>query len=439
MENKKLFFTLGLVGLAGMIIQIGLLNSFLNFFPQSSMVTGVTIGGWIIGLGIGGIMLSKKDRLKNPNKYISIFQYLLGISVLLFALNSGTIFKFFYNLRWFAMPLALIFVTGVGALSGTTFLLVNSFYKKDKDKTTAKLYSIENFGAGISSIIAGILLLPLIGIKLSLISSSLLCLGIGFNFTNKKKIISYLPLLVLPMLVISMVSANDFDFQKQSPYGEVRIIDNKLIIGQRMQCDFLELNQSEREIVKYSLDTLENPSVLNVGLGCGVTLSEILKYTDKETDVVEINKVVVEANLQKTSILLNKRINVIIDDGVTYMRDTDKKYDSIIIDIENPGVIHSSNLYTKEGFSYVKNSLKENGVFGLWVYPCSQGNYYDIYYWTLRENFENVYLIGDRIFLASDKPLNYQDYVPSSEKEINTMDKKVLSSWFLNKCWTWQE
>ncbi len=441
--KKKLFFLLGLVGLSSMIIQISLLTIFLSFFYQSSIVTGVIIGGWIFGLGLGGLIVSKKVKINKPERYIVFFQYFLGISVLLFAIFSSKVFNFLDSLNWFAFPLTFLYVTKIGMLSGTTFLLINTFYKENKDEMTAKLYSSENFGAGFSSIIAGVLLLPFLGVQISLIFSSILCFGVGFVFAPRKKVITYLPLVFIVLLIIPFGGGQEgVLFKQNSPYGEVKVLENGFLqINSRTQCSFKYLpnETTERTIVNYSLEPLSREiDVLNIGLGCGGTLSEILKHTDNQVDIVEINKVVVKANKKACDLLKNKQINLIVDEGLNYLRNSNKKYDSIIIDIENPGVVHSSNIYTNEAFQVIKKSLNEKGVFGLWIYPCNKGEYYDVIYNTLKENFDYVYHLEDTIFIASDKELDYEIYVPYTEdKRINTINKNTISTLFLKNCWSW--
>lgn len=105
-------------------------------------------------------------------------------------------------------------------------------------------------------------------------------------------------------------------------------------------------------MVEYAIDSLKktDAKTLNIGLGCGLTLSQLLSRTSKTVDVVEINPKVVEANKVMTDVLQNKRVNLIVDDGLKYLRQNNLKYDAILVDIEEPIMAHSSGLYTVDAF-----------------------------------------------------------------------------------------
>jgi len=267
-----------------------------------------------------------------------------------------------------------------------------------------------------------------------------------FNFKGME---FFLIIFIFILIIIGGIFANPFSsqnnsgdlFLKHSAFGEVKVDSSlNLVIKNRIQCSYNELKdeKTERTIVNYSLEPLQNRKidVLNIGLGCGGTLSEIKKQTDNQVDVVELNPAVIFATKKFSEVL--KDVNLIQDEGLNYLRKSEKKYDSIIIDIENPAVVHSSNLYTTESFKIIKDSLKEEGTFGLWNYPCDR-EYYDIIYNTLKQHFNYVYNKEEFLFISSNVELPYEEYSKYTEiEEINSMNKKVLSTLFLNKCWTWE-
>lgn len=165
--------------------------------------------------------------------------------------------------------------------------------------------------------------------------------------------------------------------------------------------------------------------MLNIGLGCGKTLQKILDATDfQKVDVVEINPEVVEATKKFSKILDQPRVNLIIDDGLKYLRQTDKKYDLIIMEIDNPTVAYSSPLYPVEAFSIFKKSLSEEGVLSIGVYGLDQ-KYIDILSYSLKEVYSYVY-VQSTFFIGSQKNRAEAEHVPSTSYEINTLDKNTL-------------
>ena len=71
-------------------------------------------------------------------------------------------------------------------------------------------------------------------------------------------------------------------------------------------------------MVTYALGPLEEPGrildVLDIGLGCGLTLEKALQYNAR-ADVAEINYQVVLANKTMTNVLTNPKVDLFVDDG----------------------------------------------------------------------------------------------------------------------------
>lgn len=225
------------------------------------------------------------------------------------------------------------------------------------------------------------------------------------------------------------IDYSQYEYHKNTAFGEVWVEENTLYINNRDQCswDYPE-NASERMMVDYSLEA--NPAsftALNIGLGCGLTAQRALD-NGLQLDVVEINPAVIDVNRQFSNITYNKNLNLIRDDGLRHLRTTDKSYDIILVDVENPEVAHSSNLYTKEFFSLVNDKLNYGGAFSLWAFDLYYANteFQDIMYWTLKEEFVYVYKYPD-VFVATDYPLNREEYKPTIEKKVNSLEHKIIT------------
>jgi len=243
-------------------------------------------------------------------------------------------------------------------------------------------------------------------------------------------------LLIKPSMVLEAESK--YQFYANSPYGEIKVDNDTLYIDGREQCCWCyPSNTSERMMVHYALDYIdpcyeysEGVKTLNIGLGCGLTVEEIVKYSyNNNVDVVEINYQVVLANRKMSKVLDNPRVHLIVDDGLNYLRESSKRYQSIMIDVENPTVAHSSNLYTVEAFELVHEDLYGDGTFALW---CFSGNdrYLGILYYSLKEVFPFVYHYDD-VFVASKMDFGIEEYNPKTMWEINTIDRNVLTDAFL--------
>ncbi len=85
--------------------------------------------------------------------------------------------------------------------------------------------------------------------------------------------------------------------------------------------------------------------VLIIGGGDGGSVREVLKHSPDEVTVVEIDKMVVEACREYIGIdagsFDDERVNLIYEDGMKFVMETEQNYDVIIVDGTDPNMISS--------------------------------------------------------------------------------------------------
>jgi len=429
---------------AGLIYEITATELLFFYFIESSYSFSTVISVFLLGLGIGSFGIYKyNNKIKDKRLLFGILQVVIGVYAIIILGNLSAILPSLSTKGLFISSFFILLLPTI--CLGAIFPLAGSIISKDKNEI-GLIYSIDLIGAVIGSLIAGFWLIPNFGNNLTIMFAVVLNFSSATLVFNKKifRIISMIGVFLFLMFFINAelnsVRYANADFLKPSPYGEIEITDNELLIDGRVQCS-LDYKQGEIVIVPKVLSSFNSRDldVLNIGLGCGFTLTEIVESVDNQVDIVELNPVIVEANKLISNILENENVNLIIDDGFDYLRKTNEWYDVIVIDIENPSVIHSSNIYTKESFEIVENKLGEGGVFGLWTYPCESQRYYDVIYYTLNEVFDYVYKTDDEIFIASNKELEFEVYDAKTQKIINTLDKKTLSKIYFDDCKWWEE
>ncbi|MCX5849906.1 MAG: fused MFS/spermidine synthase [Deltaproteobacteria bacterium] len=335
------------------------------------------------------------------------------------------------------------------------------------------IYALDLFGAVLGALISGFIFIPFFGIKTLIFFSVLINLLIGlFIFFQKNKMFIFMVfgfliisfffyLLIKPfesnleiyshrqidekyipsdnLLFKDKIDSNYFQkvkirkkvFFSNSPYGALSVFDEVfdkqqhryLYIDTRIQCSTEGLKQKEVSEINFaniSLDAIdkEDIKVLSIGLGCGFTLNAITKYAKVKTvDVVEINPLMPEAakcfSEFTDNVLDNPKVNMIFNDGYKYLLNTENKYDLIIMDIDHPSLIYSSNLYTLEFYKLVKNALNKDGIFTQWSYrplPDAQ----KINYNTLKIVFPKVFpkisgVFNDLYYIAGNKEINMNE------------------------------
>ena len=143
-------------------------------------------------------------------------------------------------------------------------------------------------------------------------------------------------------------------------WGNVLILDGLVMITEKDEFFYHEA------IAHPPLFVSENPKkVLIIGGGDGGTLREVLKHNVESVDLVEIDEEVIKASEEffpKIAAYFNdKRANIITEDGIEFLKKTDKKYDVIIVDSSEP-FGPSSVLFTRKFYSLMKDSINDYGV-----------------------------------------------------------------------------
>lgn len=134
---------------------------------------------------------------------------------------------------------------------------------------------------------------------------------------------------------------------------------------------------SEVDFVR-SVELLNNKpqiDVLNVGLGAGYTAVEFLKLNNLGLlDIVELYPEMADRLIEfDNEVLLNNRkVFFKFQNIINYVKETDKKYDYIAIDICQPELNASNSVFTYEFLKDVKKITKEDGIFVLWFYKINE-------------------------------------------------------------------
>lgn len=160
-------------------------------------------------------------------------------------------------------------------------------------------------------------------------------------------------------------------FSEQSPYQFVEVYETDTW-GNLMTIDGMVMLSEKDEFVYHemishvALFSHPNPErVLIIGGGDGGTAREALKHRSvKVVDMVEIDETVVRASklyLPDVGDFDNPRLNVLYEDGITFVKNIRNPYDVIIIDGSDP-VGPAEGLFHKDFFEFCYKGLAENGV-----------------------------------------------------------------------------
>ncbi|MCX7917777.1 MAG: polyamine aminopropyltransferase [bacterium] len=174
--------------------------------------------------------------------------------------------------------------------------------------------------------------------------------GIGIALKIRKKIIE------------KRTKYQKIEVYETSNFGKVLFIDGLIQSIEKGEEVYHE------SLVHPSLFSHPEPkNVLIIGGGEGATLREVLKHPVEKVKMVDIDGDMIEIAKKYLKFdkgaFDDKRTEIIIEDGFKYIKESNEKYDIIIMDATDPGEIPSCLLYTPEFFKLCFSHLNKKGIF----------------------------------------------------------------------------
>jgi spermidine synthase len=223
-------------------------------------------------------------------------------------------------------------------------------------------------------------------------------------------------------------------FSKQSDYQKVEILKTDTW-GNLMTIDGMVMLSEKDEFVYHELlvhiAMLTHPEprdVLIIGGGDGGSAREAMKHNSvQQVDMVEIDEVVIESaklHLPMVGDWDNPKLNLMVRDGITYLNESDKKYDVIIIDGSDP-VGPAEGLFEENFIKACYAVLKEDGV----LTTQTESPWVESYHTSIRKVFDAL----DNTFDHSAMYLGFIPLYPAGmwsfgfgSKGVDALDDKVL-------------
>jgi spermidine synthase len=174
-------------------------------------------------------------------------------------------------------------------------------------------------------------------------------------------------------IALSLRHKGDKLYQAQSDFQKVEVYDT-YAYGKLLTLDGLVMTTEKDEFVYHEMIShiaaLTHPKpkrALVIGGGDGGTVRELLRHESlEEVVMVEIDDKVIEASREHlpgiASALNHEKLNLIIDDGIKYVKNSgDESFDIVIVDSTDP-VGPGEGLFTVEFYEDVYRILKKDGI-----------------------------------------------------------------------------
>ncbi len=419
-----------LLGFTATAFEIYLLREFSVHFSGNELVYGLVLASWLFWGGLGSLFGPRFARSGDG------IERLFRVVVLL--LPAGLVALRFSRFVLGTLPgevtgmaPAFVAAAAVGLVIsfplGALFALIAGLPGAD----IPRVYALESLGAVVAGLVVSLGLIPLASNwQGAAIAAGIAAAGAFLSVGRRRHPLA----LVAIMAALAGFFAGDLPSQRiwwkpfeliasrDTPYGKlqsVRTGDQVSLYASGLPVFSAPDPAAAETPVHFAM--LQDPGARSVlligGVGSGA-LGEILKYPNASVDALELDPGIIRmaaAILPQgyRAVLGDPRVAVRLGDGVKLLREGNRRYDVIILNLPEPATAQVNRFYTEEFFVLARSRLSPGGVFSF-VVPSSEDSlgpdllrFLRCLHATLRAVFPEVRVVpgNSNVFLASTAPL----------------------------------
>ena len=398
------------------------------------------LSSFLIGIALGGFVARAViDRVQRPKILFGWIQAVIAAFVLM-TIPLGQLVNTAYTqvmLEWlsrhwvtlvaarFGISFAVMLIPAT--LIGMTFPIAARIWVRQLGTLgghVGQVYGANTIGNILGALVTGFALIPLLGLQKSvavMVVLSIVCAAWAFRSggrtTSRSVAVPALASAACIFFAIlwqpaafPMVGEADDDrllYYNEGVAATVKVIQKATDPFHRsMGVDAIKIGESgsgvdEKQQTLAHLPLLLAPRlperVLSIGLGSGILVGAVAAHPGIESvDCVEISPSVIEGAQHfrdlNNDATANPRIHIINDDGVNYLRRSEKIYDSIISDAKSR-TGHSGNaaFFSREYYDLCHRRLAESGIMIQWVPLNVPANELQTILATFLDVFEHAY------------------------------------------------
>lgn len=426
-KNRSVLFAIGCIGFFSLAYEILWTRLFLLFLGNTTYAFSLILSAFLIGLAVGGAQYARivKPELKEKELFVTLTT-LMALVVLftvpfydqlahLFLTAHQIADESWWLLSFLSYLIVFVVIAAPAVLSGALLPAAVAIIDPGKVRTgegVGLVVLANTVGAVLGALLAGFLLIPLLGVQNSfrLLAVGNLILGfylfLRFRTTGVLRflcpaflacglLVAIFPMTWRPELMNSGVYIYAQKYLQMGGLEKIlaqeRIL--KVIEGRETtvaihesldgQNRFFTVNgktdggtgiDMATQILVGHLPLLLHPSpddVLVIGLGTGISLHGLADHPVNKIDCVEISPEVVKAYDYFKSVtadpLQNPKVELLINDGRNHLLTTTSHYDVIVSEPSNPWQSGNANLFTDDFYKIAAGRLKPNGLFCQWI------------------------------------------------------------------------
>ncbi len=389
------------------------------------------LASFIAGIALGGLWVRKHaDSTASPLRLAGWMQVFMGVAALTSLAVYANAFSWvgwlmqalaktdggyaLYNLGTASIAIAIMMPAAFFA--GTTLPLFTVALLRDKqgERSIGRVYAWNTLGSIVGVFSAIHLLIPVLGLKLSLCVAALIDMSIGLvllriTADNRNSMIRVgigaglaIAALLLavripfdPMTVASgvfrhgqptLLKTDKVIFYRDGKTASVAAVlssNGSMQISTNGKTDAAIQLRDDRPastdeptmtlLAALPLAMHSSPQTVGViGFGSGLTTHTLLGDSRiQQLDTIEIEPAMIQgakAFGQRVERAFNdSRSNIIIDDAKSYFSGRNSKYDVIVSEPSNPWISGVHSLFSKEFYQFIPRHLNEGGLFVQWI------------------------------------------------------------------------
>lgn len=425
--RRYILFLFGVSGFCAMALEVLWTRMFILLLNNTTYAFSLILAIFLLGIGAGSALTSRMMKKAPRNGAFLFGGFQMGIGFFALVSLAGLLFNRELiglagtagggllasvipggNAMAEAVIFSLIIVFPCTFLMGGGFPLILASITSDPEKAggmVGRFYAMNIAGCVLGSLAAGYLLIPLLGIRSSIVSVSWMAILAGVYLqarSSDKKELSRAIFAVICLLAITIgvVAAGDpayalsaqkleagskVKYYREGPSATVVVssLDSDLsanrkpvsriwINGDPIAGAFREALQLER--LQAHIPLLMHPSpkkALVICFGTGSTAGTATTHGLERVTAVDISREVfgaadnfAEANF---NVAKNPSFSMVEEDGRNFLLTTKERYDLITSEPPPPSNAGIVSLYTREYYLLCKKRLTEKGIVSQWI------------------------------------------------------------------------
>ena len=418
-ESHLVLWAIGISGFCALAYEVLWTRIMVFFLGSTTYAFATMLAAFLFGIALGSMVLARwVDRIKQPVAIFGIVQ--LGIG--LFALILMPAFEELYGMsrafqstfgasRFWTFFSCFLVMCLPTFLMGASFPLVTKIYTgsaRQIGKSIGNVYAVNTVGSILGAFCAGFILIPILGIRPSIVLMVALNTGVGCLLVLRSRgqtetvkslvqgIGIGMPILNAGLAVILLLTVNQPLFLKSAIFKTQRPGDTLIDYNEEVDATVTTLRDDEG-VYRLYVDTnqaadasrWDSPShrviahlplllhprpkrALVVGFGMGLTSYSITQH-GVQVDAIELSRGVISAARKyfthiNGNVFESRLFNYTLNDGRNHILMTKTKYDMISTGIIHPLVsAGSSNIYTADFYRLCRRILSEDGILCQWV------------------------------------------------------------------------